>query len=337
MICALALSLSLSDPVPVDENLRQELAQRDAVIAELLARVARLEALVSPSQSPGLEQETLPVDLERALEMVLVDRGARLLPSGTVELTPSATWTHQTEKSVALTQAAGGPVALEEEIRASDVTVGLSARLGLPAGFQAEVSIPYRIVNRDLTLSAGATGIAEASQSASGFGDIGLSVAKALTDGNGSVPMLIARLGGDLGNAKRSSSGLDVGGGFASLGGSLTAVERLDPLVFVGSLRYSHGLSEDNIDPGDSHGGSIGAYLAAGPETSLRFVFDYSRSGRMRLDGVALPGTRRTSAIFTIGASIATGAASLLDVSAGIGLTEDSPDFALSVAMPIRP
>lgn len=337
---ALAMALAAAQASdPTADELRAEIAARDAIIADLVERVERLEASLAPRATPAVaETVEAPalLDPERALEMILVERGARLLGPGRVTVTPSLGWAVRHDETVFLAGQAATLAALTEDIRRSDVTLGLSASVGLPGGLQLDAALPYRFAAQRYRLSNGTGLLEEATTSSDGVGDVALGLSGQLADGNGGLPAIVARIGGDLGNARRDASRLALGGGFASLGGSVSVLERLDPLVFVATARYAHGFRKDGIDPGDSYGFGLGTYLAAGPETSLRFAFDYARYQGSRIDALALRTPASSTAILTIGGSVVAGSGRLVDVAASLGLTPESPDFALSLAMPVR-
>lgn len=55
-----------------------------------------------------------------------------------------------------------------------------------------------------------------------------------------------------------------------------------------------------------------------------------------KIDGEGVNGTDRVIATATVGASVILGRGALLDVAADIGLTDDAPDYAARVSVPIR-
>jgi hypothetical protein len=126
------------------------------------------------------------------------------------------------------------------------------------------------------------------------------------------------------------------GGGFHEISGAVTAVKTQDPLVFVGSVFYETSFEKGGVDPGDELGFSIGSLLAASPETSLRFFLNQSFAGEVAVDGRGIPGSDEDFATFTTGASSILSAQVLLDLTAGIGLTEETSDYFVNVSLPIR-
>jgi hypothetical protein len=106
--------------------------------------------------------------------------------------------------------------------------------------------------------------------------------------------------------------------------------------VFVGGMSYSTTFEQGGVDPGDVMGFSIGTVLAASPETSLRFFLSQSFVDELEVDGGEIGGSDLVVGTFEVGASSILTARVLLDVTAGIGLTDDSPDYFVGVSLPVQ-
>jgi hypothetical protein len=133
-----------------------------------------------------------------------------------------------------------------------------------------------------------------------------------------------------------TDNGIFLGSGFHEISGSVTAVKTQDPLVFVGSAFYLTSFEKGGVDPGDQIGFSLGSLLATSPETSLRFFINQSFANEVEVDGQAIPGSDAVFATFTIGVSSIMGPRVLLDLTAGIGLTDEASDYFVDVSLPIR-
>jgi hypothetical protein len=114
------------------------------------------------------------------------------------------------------------------------------------------------------------------------------------------------------------------------------ASKRQDPLVFVGRLSYETTFENDGFDPGDEFGLGLGTVLAASPDTSLRFFLHQRYVNEYEVDGESVDGSDAVMATLSLGASSILGRGVLLDVEAGVGLTDDSPDYAVTVSLPVR-
>jgi hypothetical protein len=82
----------------------------------------------------------------------------------------------------------------------------------------------------------------------SGFGDIGLGLAKGLLHERNWWPDLIGRVTWDTDSGETSDEGFSLGSGFNELQGSLIMVKRQDPLVFIGSASYATTFEKDDIN-----------------------------------------------------------------------------------------
>ncbi len=359
----------------VMEQLKEDLERRDAVIANLLRRVEQLERVLTLAEldqtvagsagavpsAPGLpsigvagslppirstqapegpraeESPAAPaaapgefeVDEEvadRALERTLVEQGALLLPFGVAEIQPNFSYTRREDE-----------LELVWKRRRDEFETSVTTRLGLPFDSQLDVNFPYQYVDQSRVIPHSDTAGIEVAHSGSGFGDIRVSLGKTLLREGRSWPDLVARAFWDTATGNSSDDGVRLNGDFNEIGGSLIALKSQDPLAFVGSVSYEHAFeNDDDVRPGDEFGFSIGAFLAASAETSLRFLLNQSFADDQRRSGEVINGTDATASTLSIGAASLLGRGVLVDISADIGLTEDAPDYAVQLSVPIR-
>jgi hypothetical protein len=349
------------------ERLREELARRDAIIIDLVNRVEALEARQEPGSGTAarVQQDAPPAAIEtppageapaaniageeappggdftvdalaaeRALERSLVQEGAFLLNPGQMELTPEFSFARTEDGFPTLfTSGAGTAIAQSERSRNFfDFTVGL--RAGLPFDSQLEIAVPYRwVTQRTAVAVAGATTL-ESEASGSGLGDVELGLAKTLLHRNAWRPDLVGRVTWITGSGEESDDGVSLGGGTSALAGQLNAVWRRDPVVFLASAGYTTFFG--SAHPGDAAGLSLGTAIALSPETALTFSFDQSYAGKFAFNGVGQRGTETLSSTFNVSASTILGPRLFFRVTAGIGLTEDAPDYRLVFSLPLR-
>jgi hypothetical protein len=160
----------------------------------------------------------------------------------------------------------------------------------------------------------------------SGFGDIRLALAKGLLRERNWWPNLIGRVTWDTDLGETSDDGVSLGGGFNELQGSLTMTKQQDPLVFIGGTSYGTTFEKDDINPGDQLSFSVGALLAASPETSLRVVLNQTFVNELEIDDRAISGSDQVIGTLTFGASSIVGRGKFLDLTAEMGLTDEAPD-----------
>jgi hypothetical protein len=342
------------------QELERSVRERDQVITELLERVEALERRVGvPHRAtdkakargvpPGAKRElaqraeakpgAVVVDeaaAERALERSLTREGALLLPAGVVEIEPALSYLRREEAVPSLVSSEGALFAGETRRKTDGVTADLAMRIGLPWDSQLEIGVPYRWRHVESVNRVGFTPTSASTVSGSGLGDVRVGVAKTLLREGLWRPDLVGRVVWDTDSGKRQENGVGLGGGFKELRASLTAIKRQDPLAFVGGLGYEHAFENGQISPGRTISANFGGFVALSPETSLRLQLLAARQQETEFLGRKIPGSRQTVATFVVGGSILLGRGTLLNLSAGIGLTEDADDFSIMISLPMR-
>lgn len=343
-------------------ELERELKERDKVIIELLERVEALERRVgvqrAATDSTGApEQDVAPTTesefaegaerppgavvveegaAERALERSLTRAGALLLRAGILELEPGFSYARQEEASPRFVTSDGQVFVGETERNADSLTADLALRLGLPWDSQVEIGVPYRWREVESVTNVGFAPTGSTSQSGAGLGDLRVGVAKTLLREALWRPDLVGRLTWDTDTGEIRDDGVSLGGGFDGLRGSLTAIKRQDPVAFVGALSYEHTFEKDQVQPGTIVSANFGGFIALSPETSLRLLFSGAYQNETELSGSELDGSDRTFGTFVVGGTTLLAPGTLLNLSAGIGLTDDADDFSISLSLPIR-
>lgn len=362
-----AVCFSIATVAPaqqVSDELARLLAERDAVIAELQARVDRLErqlGTAEPAPPPALsaapasapvpasteaeivaadppprpgQLEVDPEAAERALERTLVLTGDLLLPVGKIDLEPSITYLHSDQDDLAaIVPTADGSDLVARTVRMprNEVTAAVDARIGLPFDSQLELRLPFEYVGEpaDITTSS-------EDERAFGIGDFGMGFAKTLVRESGPIPDLIGRVTWDSNFGRDTEGDLTINDDFHDLRGSISALKRLDPLAVTARTSYRISFENDDFDPGNTFGVGAAAALAVSPATSLRLGFDASFSGEDEFNGSTLQGSDENSALLSFGVSSVVGRRTLLNVNVGAGLTDDSPDYFIGASLPVR-
>ncbi len=168
--------------------------------------------------------------------------------------------------------------------------------------------------------------------SGNGIGNLRVGLAKTFLRERGWHPDVVGRITWNTGSGDRSDNGVVLGGGFESLAGSLTFIKRSDPLVFFGSASYQTVFEDDDIGPGDQFSFSFGTALAVSPSNSLflslsnQFVAE-TKIGNQRIDGSDI-----TAATLNLGASSIISRGILLNLTTGIGVSENAPDYSIGLS-----
>lgn len=261
-----------------------------------------------------------------------------LLPPGMLEVGPGFGYTRRERQipgEIVLLDGQAGLVSSENLFRRDTYEADLTFRLGLPWASQVQLRLPWVDDDRSLVGRANGAGFRETSGGVSGLGDIRLGFTKELLREQGAWPSLFAAIDWDSDTGEREK-GVSAGSGFNELRLSLTGAKRQDPLVFTGAISWERAFENDDIEPGDELGLSLGTLLAVTPATSLGFSFDQTFSRKAEFQGQEIPGSDTVQGMFTTSLSAIVAPRTLLNVSVGVGVTDDAPDYAFRVALPIR-
>lgn len=156
------------------------------------------------------------------------------------------------------------------------------------------------------------------------------------------------------------------GSGYESVRFGINLVKTIDPVVVYGGLSYALNLTETvkktyeftdennvthvrglhEVDPGDTVSLNFGMGYALSYDTSMFFqysqdltLFSYSKLSDQEHPEptwVRVIGSRTNSAMFKMGAGWSLNRRVSMNVSLGMGLTEDSPDYLLEIRFPMR-
>jgi hypothetical protein len=316
-----------------------ELQRQLEVLTEEQAKQGEQLAGVDPAKRPrgpgAVEVDEMAAD--RALERTLTSQGALLLPQGVYDIEPFFSYVRRDTEVLGIIPNVNIGTT---RTRRDEFTVGANVRIGLPYETQLELGLPFRTVREERITNSFTLGQGVSDNTGSSIGDVSIGLAKTLMREDGLRPDLIGRIVWDSGTGDVEDSGVSLGSGFDEYRVSLTALKRQDPLAFVGSIGYSVTQKEsvNGVDqkPGDQVSLSLGASLAASPSTSMSFTLVQSWQKETELNGTTVPGSSTNSSQFLIGASTSLGKQTLLSLTAGIGLTDDAPDYSLFMSLPIR-
>jgi len=348
------------------EDLLQALKARDAQIAALQARVEALEheranasaatpsAAGAPAASPSASPAAPPVagaapqppvtDEEaslRALSRTLVERGVQLLPTWSAEVIPSVAYSNRVVQGLALVPTPEGiPTVADQRLRVDQLRGAAGFRLGLPWESQVELTVPYGWVRQSRSLGDGTHAVNEGS----GIGDVAIELGHEFLRESGWRPDIVGAVSYRFATGRDpfrlDVPGIATGAGFDQVRVRATAVKTAEPLVFFGTLSYAHGFGVDEpvgrVEPGDAIGLDFGTIVALSPDTSMTFALSQEFRSRTQIAGMGAPGTDTNASVLQIGLGQVLTPRVLLDLSLGVGLTRDAPDYAVQVSLPIR-
>jgi len=278
-----------------------------------------------PKPAPG-QFEVDEQAAERALERTLTATGALLVPEGYAEIEPAFGYTRRET-----------PNLVPFNIDRNEFAASLTGRVGLPWESQLEITVPYNVVEQQITNNLVSPARLVSSGTGHAFGDVFVDVAKTLLHERGWLPDLIGRIAYEIPTGPSSNNQVFLPNSDENrLIFSFTGLKRQDPLAFVAGLSYAHSFEENGFTPGDQLGFQTGVFLATSPETTLRAVLQQNFTQDFQLNDVTVEGSNTVQTLLTFGASSILGRGILLDLQAGIGLTKDAPDYTVILSLPIR-
>ena len=333
---------------------------------------------VAPQPPPAVEAERPKPEKPR--EALLLERGAILLPMGSLQIEPSVEYARFSSNRVTISgftlfnAIVIGTIEVDK-IDLDIVTGALTARYGLLDRLQLEGRFPY-VYRRDAEiLSVGTANQKERTTTATDWGDVEASILGQALIGNGAIPDVILKLRGRFPTGthpfeietERITTGPGpgvtrlkeppTGNGFYSVAPGVTLVWRSDPVIFFAGGNYAFNLEREflrkngatsdfgKIDPGETLELFFGLNIALSERVSVNmsFVDSITKSTKQTLptdkEEKKVVGTSSNDARLILGTSIALWTtdrwSGALTVSAGAGLTRDSPDFQFTVALPI--
>ncbi|PKO58225.1 MAG: acetate kinase, partial [Betaproteobacteria bacterium HGW-Betaproteobacteria-19] len=243
-------------------------------------------------------------------------------------------------------------------------------RRGITNRFELEAKVPwvYRSdtsISREIASGTAVDSVFDAD--GSGVGDVELTGRYQLNDGGGDSPYYIAslrfktRTGKDPFEVKTNytlpggrgtglQSELPTGSGFYTLTPGLTVLIPSDPAVFFGGISYQHSFKRSNVKantdggdilvgdvaPGGVIGFNFGMGLALNDRSSFSIGYDHQSVGKVKINGSTAPGSVRVQlGTLLLGYSHRLNSGNTVNLSLGVGVTNDTPDLQLTLRMPI--
>lgn len=166
------------------------------------------------------------------------------------------------------------------------------------------------------------------------------------------VTTLYATLGLPTGTSPydiNNESDLSTGSGYYSVGGGANLSYVIDPVVLFSSLGYTYnipvtdidqvrgGRRLEEVDPGSTLSFSMGFAYALSYDVSLSTSYQMAQTFKPTYSFAdeTLEGTEQTSAVMNFSLGLRTSPDYIVNINAGFGMTEDSPDVLLGVSMPL--
>lgn len=358
-----AAELVPREPTPVAPEIRDEKTPTKPikkVTPKAPTRKKPAGKKASERAQPGAPDENRP-KAQKPREQALLERGAILLRRGTLQVEPSIDFTHFSANRVAINGFTIFEAIVIGTIRVDDlnrdiVTGAVTTRYGITDRIQLDLRVPGVYRKDSEILGVGTPDIIERIISGFGLGDLEVALSVQPLIGGGGVPDIIVRVQGRFPTGRHSfeiatepvGAGGEVrlvepptGSGFYAAGATATLVWTIDPVVmFLGggytvNFPRNFGGGFGLIQPGNTVEFFAGLNLAINDRVAINFSFVDQITRSTSQNGVTQPGTSFNDARLTIGTSIGLSSKISLLASASIGLTEESPDFQVTVSLPM--
>lgn len=298
-----------------------------------------------------------PAPPERPEDVLLVERGAILLPSQTLQLEGSLDYTRFSGPRVAISGLTLFEAIIIGRIRVDElnrdiVTAAATARYGITDRLQADVRVPF-VYRHDREVRGIGVDESERRTWTADIGDVSGRLSYQALIGDGAFPDVIVRAEGRAPTGRHPfgirrvevEEGVfrlarpPTGSGFYEFGGGALFVWRVDPVVFFTGGTYTHRLARNfsepfgRIVPGDSVQGVAGINIRLTDRFGLNLSFVDQITFSTKRNGRRQAGTRGNDGRFIVGTSLALGRRFSLLASTGIGLTNDAPDFQFTLSL----
>jgi hypothetical protein len=221
----------------------------------------------------------------------------------------------------------GAGVALAEVTNRSALTTFMARYVPL-THLEFDVEIPFGYAERNIDF-----GVVSSQADAFGLGDIVGRVRYQLWQERGARPALTLELNG------KSVTGDEplLGTGNWDVGVRITLIKTLDPVVFFGSLGYTHTLEREGRDPGDRIPISLGMGYSLNDRVSFNMQVIGAHVGKTKLK-TAGDGVTRTSALEVIslqfGVTVLVTERLFIEPLVSFGLTDDAVDVVAGISIP---
>lgn len=312
-----------------------------------------------PPKEPAAQPDVERPEAEKPTDQLLVERGGVLLPQGTLQIEPSVEYTHISSDRVAISGFTVFDAIVIGNIRVDDLkrdifTGTLAARYGLTDRIQLETRVPGVYRKDEEILGVGTNDERTRIIDGVGLGDVEASAAWQALAQMDYVPATILRVRTrfptgrhpfeidreQVAPGEQRLTEPPTGSGFYAVGPGATFVWRADPAVLFTGGSYTYNFERSfsgfgDVKPGNTFEWFAGLNLALSETVSANLSFINQITGETEQGGRDRPGTSSNDARLVLGSSIGLSPSTSLIVSAGAGLTDESPDFTFTVSLPI--
>ncbi|MGX2038937.1 transporter [Methylocaldum sp. MU1018] len=217
---------------------------------------------------------------------------------------------------------------------------GVLFRYGLIDDLELDLSVPFTFAERELDPSTAVEppppgytrGFIRGD--GSGLGDVSGSLRWGALHEEGFIPETTLSL-----NVKSDTGheNLFLGTGFWNIGGTVSLVKTIDPVVFFGSLGYNAVLEKGGYDPGDQVLYAFGMGFSLNDRVSFSTSLNGAAVGRTKQKGFGeITGSGRDIDSLNFSVTVQVTKGLYLEPFVNFGLTEEATDFFAGINVPYR-
>lgn len=286
-----------------------------------------------------------------------------LTPEGRFVLDTSFNYSQNSSNKVSIVGYTVLPTLLVGRIEVSDsdrttITLGLTGRYGITNRLEAEFRIPWVYRNDQLVtrpIQDGASDTTEVvTTDGSALGDIEAALRYQLNMDSAPYWVGSIRVKSTTGRSpydisvnptNNSLRKVPTGSGFWSVESGVSMIYPTDPAVLFMNMGYIYniedtvgsGTSRAKIDLGDTISFGAGMGFAVNPDFSFSLGLNHKTILKSKINGSSANNAQLLHLdTISLGTNFAVSDKLTVNVSAAAGLTEDSPDFQLTVRVPFR-
>ncbi len=315
-------------------------------------QLARDDEGTPPAAGPESEEvgTTKKTEREYSAERVILEqqRGV-LLPAGQLVVQPGFQYTNIGRNLVDVSGFFPIPGLIFGRIETASInrnfyTGSIDLRYGLHRRAEFEVTVPYTFRSDRSETDLGGTNERVESVRDSGIGDTSFGVNAQVLYQRKWWPDTVFNL---LVKAPTGASPFDInsnelafGTGTWGVNGGFTMVRALDPAVIYGSIKYLWDIEDKTngltFNLGDGFEYTAGLAFSLNERLAFTTSLQHSIIGRSKVNGQSIAGSDLNSARLFLGGSYRMTQAITANLTLGIGLTDDAPDYSLELSFPLR-
>jgi hypothetical protein len=203
--------------------------------------------------------------------------------------------------------------------------VAFTARVGLLRDLQFDVTLPIGVAEQEIDV-----GVARVRRDDAGLGDVTGRLRYGLLAERGARPDVILDV-----TATSGTTSVETlrGSGFWRVGGGVSLVKTLDPVVFFGRLGYTAVLERGGRDPADQFSYLFGTGFSLTDRVSVSARVSGIAGGRTQVNERAIPGTSLDALSLQFAVTTRLTRRFYVEPFVSAGLTDDATDAVVGVSL----